>query len=58
MNQKKLIMCNGDGTRPGLKLDQLKIPCERNQRFKRSEEQKRKGNELHPKMKVLFEIMK
>jgi hypothetical protein len=50
-------MCNGDGTRPGLKLDQLKIPCERNQRFKRSEEQKRKKEELDLEMKVLFEIM-
>ncbi len=54
MNQNCLIMCNGDETRPGLKLDQLKIPCERNQRFKRHEEQKRKRNELDPKMKVLF----
>jgi len=50
-------MCNGNGTRPGLKLDQLKIPCERNQRFKKCEEQKRKRKELDSKMKVPFEIM-
>jgi len=57
MNRNCLIMCNGDGARPGLKLDPLKIPCERNQRFKRSEEQKGKRNELDPEMKVLCEIM-